>query len=101
MITLSDESGMIRITDSNKNSVTLGQSGITITSASTLRLEATGDIDIEAGGNLSMKAEANTLCEWLKVDVKAKSALSMQGSATAELKSAGIVTVQGALVKIN
>ena len=48
-----------------------------------------------------MKATANATCEGLQIELKAQTALSAQGNASAELKASGIVTVQGALVKIN
>ena len=36
-----------------------------------------------------------------QVDLTADTRLTAQGAATAELKSSGVVTVQGTLVKIN
>jgi Rhs element Vgr protein len=52
-------------------------------------------------GNLAMKATANATCEGLQIELKAQTSLSAQGTASAELKASGVVTVQGALVKIN
>jgi len=101
VITLDDASGEITIADSNGNSIALGKSGITLDSASTLQIKAKGDIDVTAGRNLSMKAAMSATCEGMLVDVKAQDAFSAQGNASAELKATGIVTVQGALVKIN
>ena len=101
VITLNDKSGEISIVDSNRNSVTLGKGGVTIDSASRLVIKSSADIEITAGGNLALKAKADATLEGLQVDVKAQTVFSAQGDASAELKASGVVTVQGALVKIN
>ena len=101
VITLDDTSGEVNITDSNKNNVKLGKSGMVLDSASQLDIKAKGNINITATGNLAMKATGNVTCEGLQVGIKAQSALSAEGTASAELKASGMVTVQGALVKIN
>ncbi len=101
VVTLDDKAGSISITDSNKNSLVLGKEGIVVDSASNIDIKAKGNINITPQGNLAMKATANATCEGLQIDLKAQAALSAQGNATAELKSSGIVTVQGSLVKIN
>ena len=101
VVTLTDKDRTITIVDSAGNSITLSNDGVTIESKSNLTLKATGDISLEATGNLKMKATANAGLEGLQVDVKAKTAASVQGQASAELKSSGVLTVQGTLVKIN
>ncbi len=98
---MDDKAGSISITDSNKNSLVLGKEGIALDSASNIAIKAKGDITITPTGNLSMKATGNAACEGVQIDLKAQAALSAQGNASAELKSSGAVTVQGALVKIN
>ncbi len=101
VITITDKAKAITIVDSQNNSVTLNDSGVSIESKSNLTLKATGNISIEATGNLSMKATSNATLEGLQIDLKAQTAVSAHGIASAELKSSGIVTVQGGLVKIN
>jgi uncharacterized protein involved in type VI secretion and phage assembly len=101
VITISDTAKAITIVDSQNNSVTLNDSGVSIESKSNMTLKATGNIAIEATGNLSMKATSNATLEGLQIDLKAQTAVSAQGNASAELKSSGMVTVQGSLVKIN
>ena len=101
VVTLDDKAGSISIKDSNQNSMVLGKEGITVDSASNIDIKAKGNITIAPQGNLSMKATANATCEGLQIELKAQTALSAQGNASAELKSSGIVTVQGSLVKIN
>jgi phage protein D len=75
---------------------------VSIESAMDLNIKATGKIQIDgqtgvtintAGGNLEMKSNMQT-------NIKG-SMTSVQGTASAELKSSGVLTVQGTLVKIN
>jgi len=98
---MDDKEGSISLTDSNKNSMVLGKSGITIDSASDIAIKAKGNISITPTGNLSMKATQNATCEGLQIELKAQTKFSANGNATAELKSSGMLTVQGALVQIN
>jgi len=100
-VTLDDKAGSISLQDSNQNSVVLGRDGILIDSTSSIDIKAKGNITIAPQGNLSMKVTQNATCEALHVELKAQTTLSAQGSAAAELKSSGVVTVQGSLVKIN
>lgn len=83
-IVIDDDAGTITINDSNKNSMEMSSSGITMKSDSDMKFTAKGDISFE-GAN---------------VKAKAKSALGMEG-ATAELKASGNTTVKGAMVQIN
>lgn len=100
-IKLDDKSGAISITDSNKNQISLSKGGVTIDSASNMKLKAKGNITIDAGGNLVAKAKANVNLDGLQVNAKAKAKFAAQGAAAAELKSTGILTIRGSLVKIN
>jgi Rhs element Vgr protein len=100
-VTLDDNAGTITIADSNKNQVTLSSAGITLDSGSNLSISAKGNITITAQGNLQMKATANATLDGLQVTHTAQTKFSAQGSAQAELKSSGILTLQGTLVKIN
>lgn len=101
VISLNDTSGEIHIADANQNSVTLGSRGIRIDSTSNLAITATGHIEMKAGAGLALQATGNLSCQGLRVDLEADTALRAHGRATADLASAGVVTVQGALVKIN
>jgi Rhs element Vgr protein len=98
---MNDDKKSITVTDSQQNSVALSDKGIVIDSASNIEIKAKGNITLTAGGNLSMKATSNATCEGVQVELKAQAALSAQGTGSAELKSSGVVTVQGSLVKIN
>ena len=79
----------------------LSKSGIKLDSSSNLTLSAKSNVSIQAGGNLKLAAKANATMEGLQISHKAQTTFSAQGSAAAELKSSGITTVRGTLVKIN
>jgi len=98
---MSDKDGSISIEDSNKNKVTLSKSGIDLESASNLKIGAKGNITIQAGGNLSLGATGNTSVEGLEIANKAKTKFSANGSVAAEVTASGMLTIRGALVKIN
>jgi uncharacterized protein involved in type VI secretion and phage assembly len=101
VISLNDTSGEIHIADANQNSVTLGSSGIRIDSTSSLAITATGHIEMKAGAGLSLQTTGAFSCQGLRVDLEADTELRAHGQAAADLTSAGVLTVQGALVKIN
>ena len=100
-VKLDDKSKAISIKDANGNQVSLSKGGITMDSASNIKIKAKGNITLDAKGNLSMKAAANASTEGLQVINKAKAKYSAKGNAAAELTSSGMLTVRGTLVKIN
>jgi uncharacterized protein involved in type VI secretion and phage assembly len=100
-IKLDDKGKAITIKDSNGNTVSLSKSGITLDSASHVTMTAKGNITVEAEGNLKLKAAANVTTEGLQISHKAQTKFSAQGTAQAEVTASGILTLRGALVKIN
>jgi Rhs element Vgr protein len=100
-VTMDDDKKSVTIVDSNSNGITLDSNGITLDSPKNITIKATGNISLEATGNLTMKATSNASLEGMQVSAKAQAAFSAEGSASAELKASGMVTVQGGLVKIN
>ncbi|HEX7315688.1 MAG TPA: type VI secretion system tip protein VgrG [Pyrinomonadaceae bacterium] len=101
IIKLDDTAGAISVTDSNKNEVLLSKSGVSVTSASNLKLTAKGNITIQANGNLALSAKANATMEGLQVAHTAKAKFSAKGNAAAEVTASGLLTIRGAIVKIN
>lgn len=101
IITMDDKAGEISIKDSNNNTVALSKSGIKIDSASNIDITAKGNISIQAGGNLTLSAKANASMEGLQVTHNAKTKFSANGTATAEVTASGMLTIRGAMVKIN
>lgn len=100
-IKMDDKSGAISIKDSNKNTVSLSKGGIALDSASNIKITAKGNITLQANGNLALSAKANATMEGLQVEHKAKTKFAARGNAQAEVAASGILTVRGALVKIN
>lgn len=101
LVRLDDKAGKVTISDSNKNIITLAKNGVTIDSGSNMVLKSKGNMTLQAGGNLKLTAKANANVEALQIINKAKAKFSATGAGTAELKSSGIVTVRGTLVKLN
>ena len=101
VIRLDDKAGKITISDGSKNSVTLAKSGVTIESAASMTLKSKGNMTLDAGANLKLSAKANASMDGLQVAHTAKGKFSANGNGMAELKSSGILTVRGTLVKIN
>jgi Rhs element Vgr protein len=88
-----DEQGMtIEIKDQNSNKITLGPTGIKISSPK--------NVDLEAGVNLSLKAGASLVIGGTTLSVKADGNISMEG-AIAKLSASGITEIKGSMVKIN
>ena len=75
--------------------------GITLDSGKDIKLTAKGKVSVAATGKAEITSKADVSIEGLNVNSKAKVALSAQGSASAELKASGTVTVKGAMVMIN
>jgi uncharacterized protein involved in type VI secretion and phage assembly len=100
-ICLSDDDESITIEDQNKNKVTFSSDGIVMDSKSHIKLKATEDITIEAGGNLTMKATSNVDISGLQISSTADTSYSASGNASAEFTSSGTCTVKGAMVMIN
>lgn len=84
-VEIDDDAGHIRLVDNSGNSVTISEDAIAITSVGDILLDASGDLRISAS----------------TIEARAQLGLVADGASEAKLTSGGIVTVQGALVKIN
>lgn len=116
-ITLSDEAKGIELEDENSNKITMNDKGITIDTPKDLILNATGDIKLtskkgtsiaatsdiklDAKANVNIKATANLEGQGLQVALKASTSFAAEGTAQTDIKSGGILSVKGSLVKIN
>ena len=101
IIKMNDKSGAISIQDNNNNTVSLSKGGIALDSGSNIKITAKGNITVQANGNLSLSAKANASMEGVQVAHKAKAKFSANGTASAEVTASGMLTVRGAMVKIN
>jgi uncharacterized protein involved in type VI secretion and phage assembly len=102
-IVLSDDQQSIVITDQSSNQITMSSSGVEIKSASAIKLDAQSGVTITtATGDISLSASAGKIsAAGLNIELDADAELNAAGNATATLKASGILTIQGALVKIN
>ena len=100
-VSLDDKSGKVTIEDSNRNRITLSKGGLELDSAANVTIKAKRDVSIEAGGNLDLSAKMKASMAGMQVSHKAKTKFSAQGNTAAEVKASGILTVRGAMVKIN
>jgi Rhs element Vgr protein len=100
-IRMDDKAKSITMKDSKGNSVSLSNSGITLDSASNVSIKAKGNIKIDAGANLQLTAAAKASMEGLQVTHTAKTQFVAKGNATAEVSASAMLTLKGALVKIN
>ena len=89
-----DDAAGITIKDKNGNSIALGSSGIT--------LNTTKEIFLKAAKGISLAASAGPIkITGLQIAGEAKTTLKLAGKATTEVTASGILTLKGALVKIN
>ena len=100
-IAIDDDQKSITLSDHNKNTMTLSETGINLDSASDISLSAKGEIKLEAQTNISVAASADIAVEGLNVMQNASACMEVKGSASAEISSSGITTVKGSLVMIN
>ena len=91
-ITIDEQSMKIEIIDQNQNKLTMATSGI--------KLESPLNIDIKAGGVLTLGAGISLAVSGPSLSVKADADVSIQG-AMAKLSSSGITEISGSMVKIN
>lgn len=100
-VTLNDKKRTIDIKDSNNNKISMSRSGITISSMRDLKLSAKGQVKISSLTNATVDAKAALQLKGLTVKADAKTAFQAKGNAACKIQAAGIMQIQGALVKIN
>lgn len=100
-IRMDDKAKSIVVKDSKGNTLSMSGSGVELDSPFNISITAKGNINIEAKGNLQLKAVAKASMEGLEVTHAAKTQFSAKGSATAEVSAGTLLTLKGALVKIN
>ena len=94
-----DVGDTLDITAGSMITFTVGGSTIEMTSSeikissTTISIEGTGKVELNAGGSMKLEASGS-------MDVKG-SMTTLEGSGMATVKAGGILTVQGSLVKIN
>ncbi len=98
---ISDKDKGITLKDQHGNKIVLNSSGIEINSTKKLVLKSAQDTEITSSAKLTEKGSMGVSVSGMKIEQKADTTFSAQGSASAELKASGNVTVKGAMVMIN
>ena len=99
---LSDKDKSIRVKDQSGNKIEMTTSGISMSSIKDVSIDAKGKITLSAVQDISISASGgNVSVEGLNVEAKAQMEASVQGTASAEIKSTGVTTVKGSMVMIN
>ena len=88
-----DKGKGIFLSDQSGNTVTLNESGISLSSPK--------DISLKATGSLKLSASQDVTIQGLNVNAKANAQFKAEGSAGAELSTSAIAVVKGSLVQIN
>ena len=92
-LAIASQAQTLEIFDQHKNRIQLSASGI--------KLSSVADIEIEATGNLRLKAGSAALIEALNINAHAQVGLTAKGTASAEFSASGQTTLKGGLVLIN
>ena len=92
-IVISEDGKSITLTDQNKNTLTMNDSGIELKSPKDIKLDAKGSVEIKAVKDVKVKG--------LNVDVKAQAEFKADGGAGAKLTTSAIAVVKGSMVQIN
>lgn len=101
MLRMDDSAGSITLSDADGNKVTLSSSGIAMETSKDIKLKAQGNITLDATGNIALTARGDAKIQGMNTSLKGDMALKAEGGLTGELKAGGVLTIQGALVKIN
>ncbi len=99
-ITLSDQEGSIIIEDQNGNKVTMEMAGVTIESATAMKLKAGADLTIEAV-NVTVSPSASFSVGAGGAEIKAGSGSASIKAPTVTIDGSGMTEIKGGLVKIN
>lgn len=110
-LTLSTSDGQrVTLTQKGKASIEIAAEGpVTVTAKQDITISTSGgnvsikgtDVTIDAGGNLSLKANGNATVDATNAEVKAKASVKVTGQAQAELSATGQTVVRGGMVQIN
>jgi len=92
-VELSDNGKYIKLTDENKNEITMDNGGITFLSSKDVIMSAKGSIQMCADTDINWNAKKDACLEGLNVNVHGKVSAIVKGNATAELSASGQATV--------
>ncbi|WP_100630272.1 type VI secretion system tip protein VgrG [Algoriphagus formosus] len=99
---LDDEGKSITLKDCNNNECIMDNTGIKLSSAKDITLNAEGKIDIKAVTGINLEASGGDIKgKGMNVDLEADVSMKAAGNASAEFSASGTTTVKGAMVMIN
>ena len=84
-IVVDEDAKLIKLEDENGNKLVMDSNGISIESCKEIKMKATTDFKLES----------------VNAEVKASAALKAESSASAEVKTSGMMTIKGSMVQIN
>ena len=100
-VVISDDAKSIELLDQSGNKARLTTDGITLDSPKNVVIKATGTIELNSTGAMTLKSAQDVKVSGLNIGCEAQVGFTAKGTATAELSAAGQTTVKGALVMIN
>ena len=96
-----DKGYSLELNQSN-TSVKLHSDGtLEITGVTKVVLSSKGPLDIEADGDISIRSKGSVKLDGINVEVNATAQAKVSGNAGVDVSSSGIVSVGGAMVKLN
>jgi hypothetical protein len=87
--------------DKNKNTIRLGQNGISFDSDLGVNIKSRGPIKFDSDSGVNITSRGTIKNDGFAVDITAQTFLTARGSASAELSASGTTMVKGAMVMIN
>lgn len=85
ILTLDEDAGELKMVDENENKIIMNSDGISI----------------QSNGKIEIKAQQDIKMEGLNVELKSQASFKAEGTASAEVKASGTLTLKGAMVQIN
>jgi len=101
VIKLDDKNGEIRVSDDAGNYISMTDDKVAIFSAKEMDLTSTTNMNIKCGATLKIDATAELDLHSPMIKANADTEFSIASSAMGEIKTGAVLTVNGALVKIN
>jgi Rhs element Vgr protein len=99
-ITINDNDGLVQVEDEKGNKIKMEVSGVTVESATSLKLKAAADITMEAV-NVMISPSASFAVSAAGSEIKAGGGSAELKSATVKVEGSGMTEIKGGLVKIN
>lgn len=101
-VIISDKDKKITIEDQNKNSIVMSSDGITIKSQKDINMEAGGNINLKATQGIKIAASGGDVnVSGVNIKEKAQAEYSAEGSATAKVSAGMQLTMKAAMIMIN